>query len=78
MRGRIIADDWILTDVDGQRWTKTQYVAQASKDPSSSFSLADMTTLSSGDTSIVTGRLSGTGAYEGKGVVSISALPACW
>ncbi len=67
--GRIIADDWLRTDPTGKMWTKAQYIEHATnpKDTIKAIQADDVTTRLYGDTGIVTGRLSGSGTFGGKG-----------
>ena len=64
---RVLADDFIFTDDEGQTFNKAQYVEAATKTIKvESYSLDDLTTRVYGDTGVVVGRWTGKFTIDGK------------
>lgn len=64
---RILADDFIFTDAEGQVWNKAQYIPQAVRDTLAAFHIDDERVRLYGETGVVTSVVSWTGTYNGKG-----------
>ena len=64
---RVLADDFIFTDDEGQTFNKAQYIEAATKAIKvESYSLDDLTTRVYGDTCVVVGRWTGKFTVDGK------------
>ncbi len=64
---RVLADDFIFTDDQGQTFNKAQYIEAATKAIKvESYSLDDLTTRVYGDTGVVVGRWTGKFTVDGK------------